>query len=545
MRIRFAITGYLPELIGGAEIYTQNLARELIKRGHDVGVMTLDLKHKRGYPTDEEYEGVPVHRLGFLFEHRPPALYAVQFYPEMYDEALAWLERERPDVVHVSNSWFIEAIAFAAIRLGIPVVGTHVDYLWTCRDSHLLKPDQALCGEAPNVDCRGCHADVTAAEWPVVQTLRAHLFRLLAQGYAYHHCPCPYLGEHIASLGVKRANIGVWPYGIPPAVADQRAAKTPSDVLRLAFIGRWNRMKGIHVLLDAMEQIRPDEGVRLHLYGEQEVWNTDSYGAEQAARVKALPHVEIKGRFGPEDVVGVHRQIDVLVTPSIWPENSPVSMLEALALGTPCLCADGQGMVNLIESGQNGLIFRGRDATDLARKIRRLARSPRLVRRLQANARCLRTIDEDARAFEKIYRRAKPVRGVDAQTARDAFAAMFQMIRALQAPPIHVRKWREKMDWVQANGYRRIALFGAGRHTLRLLDGLSIPKGIELVAIFDENPSACGGKILGVPVQSLAEATDVKPDVLIVSSDAWETQMLAKAAFLARRGIVVTGLYGG
>ncbi len=544
MKIRFVLTGYLPELFGGAEVYTQNLAKALQARGHDVGVITLDLKHKRGYATDEPFEGVPVHRMAFLFEQRPPVLYALQYYPEMYDEALAYLRQERPDVVHVANSWFVPAVAFAALELGIPVVGTHVDFLWTCRDSHLLKPDFDACGIRYDVDCRDCNKDLTDAEFPLYTTLRREQFMLLAEGYSFHHCPCPLLGDHIRSLGADPAAVEVWPYGIPrPA---KRLPKTPSKVLRLGFIGRWNRMKGIHVLLEAMELVGDKLPVELKLFGEQEVWNTDTYGAEQAEHAKRLANVTIKGRFNMERVTEVHSEIDVLVTPSIWPENSPVSMLEALALGTPCLCADGAGMTNLIEPGQNGLWFRSRDSHDLAEKIRQLAASPELVRQLQAGAQCLRTIEEDAERFDQVYANVRPRRDAAWHRKAATFAAAVRLaggMHTLPPQPLHIRKWRDRTTALFEAGHRRIALFGAGRHTLRLLDGLVLPDGMELVAIFDENPAACGGKILGVPVRPLGEAPAVKPDAVIVSSDAWEVQMLEKAAHLREHGIVVTGLY--
>jgi glycosyltransferase involved in cell wall biosynthesis len=541
LKVHFVLTGYLPELFGGAEVYTQNLAKALQARGHEVGVITLDLKHKRGYATDEPFEGVPVHRLGFLFEFRPPALYALQFYAEMYDEATAYFQRTRPDVVHVANSWFVPAIAFAALHLGIPVVGTHVDYLWTCRDSHLLKKDHEACGVSPDVDCRGCNTDLTDTQWPLAHRFRREQFALLAQGYAFHHCPCPLLGEHIRSLGADPRKVEVWPYGIPPRA---RVSKTTSDVLRLGFIGRWNRMKGIHVLLEAMEMIGADARVRLTLYGEQEVWNNDTYGAEQAERAKRLANVHIAGRFNQQELAEVHREIDVLVTPSIWPENSPVSMLEALALGTPCLCADGAGMTNLVEPETNGLVFRSRDARDLAEKIKQLAAAPELVRKLQAGAKLLRTIEEDAEKFERVYAVANPANDPAWRSASTRFVDTVRLAAEVLAPSALSTKWREKTGQLLAAGVRRIALFGAGRHTLRLLDAVTVPQGLELVAIFDENPDACGGKILGAPVRPLSEAASIKPDAVIVSSDAWEKQMLAKAAFLREHGIVVTGLYG-
>ena len=542
MNITFAITGYLPELFGGAEIYTQNLAKSLQQRGHEVSVVTLDLKHKRGYATDEDFDGVPVHRLGFVFDFRPAPFYALQFYPEMFAEARAYFAEHRPDVVHVTNAWFTSAIALAALELNIPVVATHVDFIWTSRESHLLMPDFSPDTTPPGEPCRVCWPDLNDEQFALVWKYRRELTGLLAAGYSYHHCPCPLLGEHVKAVGAAPDNVGVWPYGVPDELPELRPQKTASEKLRLAFIGRWNRIKGLDILLDAMALLPSDLPVELNLFGEQEVWNKDTYGAEQEAKVEQLDKVRIRGRFMPDQVAGVHREIDCIVTPSIWPENSPVSILESLALGTPVICADGAGMTNLITHGENGLVFISRDAADLADKIALAANSKDLLRKITAGAQCLRTVGEDAAAFEEIYGQAKPPAGEQWRQRVEDLRSTLHFADEVYHAGNMVRRVREKFATLQQKGFRRIALFGAGRHTLKLLGTCEI-SGVEMVAILDENPNACGSNILGIPVLPLKDAMEIKPDAVVVSSDAFEQQMLDRIGHLPAHGIYVTGFY--
>lgn len=408
MKIQFLLTAYLPDVFGGAEIYTRNLARELQARGHNVSIATLDLFGRHGRPSDESYEEVPVHRFAFDKPFRPPPFYAVQFWPGLYDEVFGYMRRTQPDVVHVTNAWFMAAAGLAAACAGVPVVGTHVDFLWTCKESHLLKPDGVPCS-GPQECCRTCFADLTDEEWQQTNDYRSRLTHLLAAGYAVHHCPSSLLVRQIRSLGVPDGRIERITHGVPDGLLKQRHAKSDSRKLRLGFVGRWNRIKGIGVLLDAMALLKDKDNVVLSVFGEQEAWNKDSYGSEIAARILSLPNVTIRGRFDPADVARVHGDIDCLVTPSIWPENAPIAILESLALGTPVLCADGEGMTNFIRHGVNGMVFRSRDVIDLADKITMLADSPQLLQRLQQNAVCLRTIRQDAEEFERIYSGAQPM----------------------------------------------------------------------------------------------------------------------------------------
>ncbi|MDP8222095.1 MAG: glycosyltransferase, partial [Candidatus Lernaella stagnicola] len=501
MKIQFVITGYLPDLFGGAEVYTQNLAQELIARGHDVSVAALDMKQRSGADAVDTYQGVKVHRLSHTFDFRPPPFYALQFYSSLHNLAREFLAKEKPDVIHVTNAWFMMPFAFAALELGIPVVGTHVDFIWTCREGHLLrKTDNASCQGPPAAVCTECYWDLTDEQWRMVERLRRKMYSLLARGYAFHHCPCPLLGRQIESLGASPKSVEVFPYGVPDGLVQERRPKTASDVLRLAFVGRWNRIKGIDVLLDAMEQLDPTLPVELHLYGEQEVWNEDIYGQEIAAQAERLPNVVVRGRFSPEQVGTVHAEIDAMVVPSIWPENSPVSILEALTLGTPVICADGEGMTNLITHGQNGLVFQSRNVADLTAKIIELATSPELRERVTAGAHNLRTISQDAERFEAVYREASAqVDEVWRLEARDLVETLL-FTEEVYLESTLVRRVQRVFQQLADRGLYRIALFGAGRHTLKLLGSVDIV-GVDIVAILDESPDAIGSRILRVPVR--------------------------------------------
>lgn len=408
MKIHFAITGYLPDVFGGAEVYTHHLAKSLSNNGHRVTVTALNFSPNNRRPSDENFDGIEVHRWGFVRSFRPPSFYAIQFYPELYDEAFEFFKTSTPDVVHVTNAWFVSPVALAALNLHIPVVATHVDFLWTCKDSHLLGPDHGNCIEPAGNSCRKCYPDLVDHEFEEVWDKRQSLYRLLAQGYAYHHCPCPLMRDSIVSTGASSESTGVWSYGVPKKLADQQIEKEQSSKLRLGFAGRWNRIKGIDILLDAMDQLQHLPDIELSLFGEQESWNTESYAVDMMAKAIRLKNVRIEGRFMPHQINRVHATIDALVVPSIWPENSPVSILESLACGTPVICADGEGMSNIVRHQQNGLQFENRNPKSLAKQIIKIHESRQLLRKITRGTKCLRTIDEDAIQFEKIYKNALP-----------------------------------------------------------------------------------------------------------------------------------------
>ncbi|MDD3663546.1 MAG: glycosyltransferase, partial [Candidatus Pacebacteria bacterium] len=58
-----------------------------------------------------------------------------------------------------------------------------------------------------------------------------------------------------------------------------------------------------------------------------------------------------------------------VIIPSIWYENMPLSMLEALNLGTPVIASEIGGMPEIVKTGYNGLLFKPGDKEDLVKKI--------------------------------------------------------------------------------------------------------------------------------------------------------------------------------
>jgi glycosyltransferase involved in cell wall biosynthesis len=93
------------------------------------------------------------------------------------------------------------------------------------------------------------------------------------------------------------------------------------------------------------------------------------------------------------------------VVPSLWWENSPITIHEAFLAGVPVVASDQGGMAELVQDGVNGFLFRMGDAADLARALMRFVSDPSLVERLRPRREAIRDIREDALATEAHYRR--------------------------------------------------------------------------------------------------------------------------------------------
>jgi glycosyltransferase involved in cell wall biosynthesis len=163
--------------------------------------------------------------------------------------------------------------------------------------------------------------------------------------------------------------------------------------LRLAFLGNLQPHKGLHVLVEAF-RLQPSDSLSLEVWGSPE--HAPAYVRELRRRD---PRVVFRGEFGPQERGRVLDEIDILVFPSIWYENSPLTIHEAFQAGIPVVASDLGGMAELVIPLRNGLTFRAGDATDLARQLGRLESEPGLVSRLSRGAleTRVKTVEEDAR----------------------------------------------------------------------------------------------------------------------------------------------------
>jgi hypothetical protein len=170
--------------------------------------------------------------------------------------------------------------------------------------------------------------------------------------------------------------------------------------VRFGFVGSLVWYKGGEVMLRAMKRLADTHAV-LVVHGDFKP-ETDEH--HRALRDLAGPNVVFKGRFDNSKLSEVYAEIDVLLVPSIWFENSPITIHEAYLTHTPVLASNIGGMQEFVRDGVDGLTFEVGDDADLAAKMRRFVDEPDLLERLSRDWMPIKTIAEDAAVTEFRYR---------------------------------------------------------------------------------------------------------------------------------------------
>lgn len=442
MKIVIPVHHFPPRYQAGAENYTFRLARWLLARGHAVHVVcveSIDGSPGTGVTSrDELYEGIPVSRLCIDLAGAPDAFERGIANPSIGAWFGALLERERPDLVHLNSCYLLSLAPIDATkRLGLPLLVTLHDYWFLCPRITLLTGVGAPCG-VPD--------DPAVCAWCLATERRRFRLPELATRGALGRVARPLLRSPRAArwLGVapdataiaaRRARvwhalgeadlvIAVTEFqrrlflrrGFPPArmvlnrlgvdaPATTRPPRPPDPAeLRLIYLAQIVPHKGAHLLIEAVNRLRVGRrAVRLRVYGD--LGAAPPYTRRLQALVAGNPAIEFMGPVAHAQVGDCLAEADALVMPSLWPENSSLAVLEALAAGRPAVVARSGALPELIRDGVDGLTFESGDAGALTAVLQRLLDAPALSAELARRTRPPRRVDDEMAELLPLYRR--------------------------------------------------------------------------------------------------------------------------------------------
>ena len=122
------------------------------------------------------------------------------------------------------------------------------------------------------------------------------------------------------------------------------------------FLGSAMISKAPHVLLEAFGRL-PAGAATVDLFGEITAYHGDDSYRPRLTPLIAQAGVTMHGAIPHERVPEALARLDVLVVPSIWPENSPLVIREAFLAGVPVVASRIGGIPEAVTDGVNGLLF--------------------------------------------------------------------------------------------------------------------------------------------------------------------------------------------
>jgi glycosyltransferase involved in cell wall biosynthesis len=213
--------------------------------------------------------------------------------------------------------------------------------------------------------------------------------------------PSQYLKKEYVEFGIPDDKIKFIPHGID-IVPFKNFERKKSDKIRFGFIGTILPAKGVDILVKAFSRIK-DKRLELMIYGRLFPYRDFEYYPRHLERLSKNKNIRFMNEFDYKDISRVFSEIDILVLPSIWNENCPLTILEAFSTKTPIIASNIGGIPELIRDRVDGLLFEPRNCDDLYEKIQIFLNNPGLVEKLKERINPPKNIKENTRELEKIY----------------------------------------------------------------------------------------------------------------------------------------------
>ena len=365
-------------LNGGSETVMFQERDFLLQNGHEV--VDFSMRDARNLPSafemnfvgNRSYAGGKTGKLAKVAD-------ALSFIhsPEAVRNVSRLIEKTKPDLVHCHNIYhqLTPSIIGAAKKQGVPVVLTLHDYKLVCPTYNRLRDGKpcsdCLDGDFLHILRNRCAEGSLGKSGLLYAEATVQCFMGSYENVDAFIAPSHFMKESIAHR-VPDERIKLLYNGV-----DTNAVReSESDDGYVLFLGRLVREKGLEALLKA--HANSSLGWRLVVAG------TGSLGDILQAQYSSSDFV------GYLDGDALKKMIDraaVVVVPSEWYENCPMSVLEAMAYGKPVVGSRMGGIPELVEDGVTGLLFEAGNVNELTSVLDRLMSSTELRKQMGKAAR--------------------------------------------------------------------------------------------------------------------------------------------------------------
>jgi 1,2-diacylglycerol 3-alpha-glucosyltransferase len=353
MRILVAGTAHYPALNGQA-VFTENLAKALAKRGHNVLSV---FPSETGYAYHAQWENVQIEALRSLNLNR---LHSDAYFSLFSGPAIQRIfNKFQPEVVHVQDHFPLSRdVVQVARRNGIRIIGTnhfmpenlapYIPVLPKFKSAYDWIMWHWMLGVYNRLDVATAQSQASASLLRS-QGLRIPIFPVSCGIDLKRYYPNP----HVDRLAVRTK------YGLDP------------NRKIFLFVGRVDLEKRLDVLLKAMHQLNRDD-IQLVIAGHGAAKDTLEIFAKELDLGEG---VHFTGFIPNEDLPALLNSVDIFTMPSDA-ELLSIASLEAMACGRPVLLANAVALPELVDDGVNGYLFKAGDVTDVAMGITMLADQP-------------------------------------------------------------------------------------------------------------------------------------------------------------------------
>ena len=431
MKVLHLTSQFLPWVTGGTEVFCLGLCQQL----QTLGASCLVTYHRSGEQTvmNYEHDGVPVQVLPPIPDiHDRIALFKrATSDPQGFQELL---NQYSPDIIHFHNISVSQGLRHLEIAKNFncrTILTVHTSSV-SCSQHGLLYRSQTVCDGTIRIgrcsECRLTGAGLpplvssllSSCSLPQINPRTSNVigrslttrkmtqlfyesFQALINQIDIIHVLADWSKEILLRNGVPNEKLFLVRTGGPSPIKPIAPHLENDPTLKIACIGRSTRIKGIHVLIEAIQSLPQFLPIKITLFQPTEAWEQKDYGKYVQSMLDQDDRFEVIYGLSNPDLLNQLTTFDLCVVPSLWLETGPLTVVEAFAAGVPVLGSRLGGIAELVTHGVDGYLFEPGHSGELAHYILQLIEKPEHLKQLQDNVKPPRTMKAVAQEIMKLY----------------------------------------------------------------------------------------------------------------------------------------------
>lgn len=326
-------SGYHLPHLGGIERYTDNLSKELVKKGYKVIIISSDYQFDREYIKETEditFLKIPVYKL-FVSRYPIPKL------NRDYKKVIEKLNEFKIDAIIVNTRFHLTSLVGAKYgkKNKIPV------FLIEHGSQHLTVDNKVL--------------DYFGSIYEHCLTIYVKRFVDYYYGVSKEACNWQ---KHF-----KINSDGVW-YNSIKDFSKKYKIKKDGKKINILYAGRILKQKGIIELVNSFNELTSDyNNIYLHIAG-------DGNLLESLKSENKNININFYGKLNFEDLCNLYAKTDIFVYAPNWPEGLPTGVLEAGLMDCAVISSPQGGNKEIIEDNKNGIMINNqKELTEALKKL--------------------------------------------------------------------------------------------------------------------------------------------------------------------------------
>ena len=299
-------------------------------------------------------------------------VYSLKFAKLLYQRLLDF----QPDIIHLgvfhhvlTSSIFSSIKRYRKFKPSLKLVYAAHDYYFIFPNSALL----TYSGESFQVQRDkvnyiklwfNTRVDHRGLMYSTIKKIQWSIFIKLIKGPSMVDlviCPSAYMKDSLLSRYTFDIDIVRNPVTFSEnQVLGRLTSRKNSEDLKIVFFGRLSIEKGLENFIDSLPK---DENITLDVFGDGPIRKFLSEKYDDNKQVKFL------GKRSHAEIIDLLSSYDAMVLPSLWPENAPMSLIEASKAGLILLGSDFGGIKEISEICGNHFLFNPYDKDSVKKAI--------------------------------------------------------------------------------------------------------------------------------------------------------------------------------